>query len=111
MSTNRGRRRSVEGKKNKEPHVSRRLLQLARGVRLGEGTEQSTKFVLICAEGKVQLNGSAVAILQLCDGSRNRDDIVAELMLNSDRHAFATEIVEFLDAARGRGWIVETKVR
>jgi pyrroloquinoline quinone biosynthesis protein D len=108
MSTDRGRRRTVEGKKKKQPRVSRRLLQLARGVRLGDGTEQNTAFVLICAEGKVQLNSSAVVILKLCDGSRDCDDIVAELMLGSDRHAFATEIVEFLDAALGRGWIIET---
>jgi coenzyme PQQ biosynthesis protein PqqD len=109
MATDRGRRRTVEDKKKKPPRVSRRLLQLARGVRLGDGSEREAVFVLICAEGNVQLNSSAVAILQLCDGSRDRDAIVAELMLGSDRHAFATEIVEFLEAARGRGWIIETE--
>jgi pyrroloquinoline quinone biosynthesis protein D len=108
MSTDRSRRRTAEGKKKNQPQVSRRLLQLARGVRLGDGSDGNAVFVLICAEGKVPLNNSAVAILQLCDGSRDSEDIVAELMLSSHRHAFATEIVEFLDAARGRGWIVET---
>jgi pyrroloquinoline quinone biosynthesis protein D len=109
MSTDRGRRRTVEGKKKKRPQVSRRLLQLAQGVQLGDGTDSNAVFVLICADGRVQLNRSAVAILQLCDGSRDCEDIVAELMLGSHRHAFAAEIVEFLDAARDRGWITETQ--
>jgi pyrroloquinoline quinone biosynthesis protein D len=109
MSTDRGRRRTV--KSTKEPLASRprHTVSLAPGVRV-DGGEHKHKavFVLICAEGKVQLNSGAVAILQLCDGSRDREAIVTELMRDTDRRALADEIVEFLDAALARGWIVAT---
>lgn len=64
--------------------------------------------MLVCADGKVHLNRGAAAILQLCDGSRDRDDIVSELMRDSHRHALAGEIIEFLDAAQASGWIVNS---
>jgi pyrroloquinoline quinone biosynthesis protein D len=63
--------------------------------------------LLLRPEGKVQLNQTAATILQLCDGSRNRDEIVAEVVRRSPKQMRATEIVEFLDAARARGWISE----
>jgi hypothetical protein len=50
----------------------------------------------------------AETILLLCDGSRDRDGVVAEVVRRSDPHTRAVEIIEFLDAARARGWIDET---
>jgi coenzyme PQQ biosynthesis protein PqqD len=97
MSTDRGRQ---------QPR-SRGVIQLAPGVRLTPKNEKSDVFVLISADGKVHLNNGALAILRLCDGSRDRDGIVAELMRRSRRRALAAEILEFLDAARARGWIIE----
>jgi len=106
MSTDRGRRRTVRSEKKGQAPRSRQHIQLAPGVRLDGSGENDGAFVLVCAGGKVQLNSAAVAILRLCDGSRDRNGIVAELMRDSHRHALAGEIVEFLDAARARGWII-----
>ena len=63
--------------------------------------------VLILPDGKVQLNRTAAAILELCDGLHDRDDLVAEVVRRSNEQARAVEIIEFLDAARARGWIDE----
>jgi pyrroloquinoline quinone biosynthesis protein D len=65
-------------------------------------------MVLLSPNGPVQLNRIAAAILRLCDGSRDRDGVVAEVVRRSNPHTRAAEIIEFLDAARARGWIDET---
>jgi pyrroloquinoline quinone biosynthesis protein D len=77
-------------------------------VKLDLGARKGDVPVLVCPTGKVQLNGSAVAILRLCDGSRGRDEIVAELTSPSRRDTLAADIVAFLDVARARGWIIES---
>ncbi|MGH8177345.1 MAG: pyrroloquinoline quinone biosynthesis peptide chaperone PqqD, partial [Steroidobacter sp.] len=63
--------------------------------------------VLVCPGGDVHLNDGAAAILRLCDGSRNRDAIIAEIVRASPMRTIAADIVEFLNVARSRGWIVE----
>ena len=40
-------------------------------------------MVLVCPEGNVQLNSMAAAILGLCDGSRDRAQVVAEVLKRS----------------------------
>lgn len=107
MSTDRGRRRTARSNKNNHALRSRRVVRLAPGVRLDGTQGKNGDFVLVSADGKVQLNSTAVAILGLCDGSRDRDEIVTEVMRRSPRQALAMEIAEFLAAARARGWIVE----
>ena len=102
MSTDRGGRRAV-GSKNKS-RAARPAIRLARGVRLDGGKKKDE--VLICPSGKVQLNRIAAAIL--CDGSHNREEVVATVLRNSQRQARAEEIIEFLDVAQARGWIDET---
>jgi hypothetical protein len=106
MSKDRGRRRTVKSAQDRAPPRSRHTVRLAQGVHVDGGSAPSGVFVLVCADGKVQLNSGAAAILQLCDGSRDRESIVTELMRDSDRHALAVEIFEFLDAAQASGWIV-----
>jgi pyrroloquinoline quinone biosynthesis protein D len=76
-------------------------------VRLDGGKENDGVLVLVCPNGKVQLNRMAAAILRLCDGSRDRADLVAEVVRTSHPHTRAAEIAEFLDVARVRGWIDE----
>lgn len=82
-------------------------VRLAAGVRLDGGNKAGNMPVLVCPGGKVQLNEGAVAILRLCDGTRNRDDIVAELTRRSRRHTLPTDIAAFLEVAYARGWIVD----
>ena len=82
-------------------------VRLASGVRLIGEAQSPDALILVCPEGKVQLNDSAVAILRKCDGSRSRQNIIAELVQHSGRHGLAQEIGEFLTAACSLGWIVE----
>ena len=65
-------------------------------------------MVLVSPDGNVPLNSMAAAILALCDGSRDRAQLVAEVLQKSGNRARSVDIVEFLDAAVGRGWIHET---
>jgi len=86
-----------------------RGVRLAPGISLdGSGKDKDGVIVLVSPTGKVQLNRMAAAILRLCDGSRDRADLVAEVVRSSHPRTRAVEIMEFLDAARARGWIDET---
>jgi hypothetical protein len=85
-------------------------VRLAPGISL-EGDKAKAKdgvMVLLSPNGPVQLNRTAAAILRLCDGSRDREGVVAEVVRRSNPHTRAAEIIEFLDAAHARGWIDET---
>lgn len=105
MSTDGGRRRTVKSTKQRRTAALPRGIRLAPGVRVdGSG---DTVSVLIWEDHRVQLNPAALAVLKLCDGSRDRDGIVSELTRDSHRKALAGEIVEFLEAAFARGWIVD----
>jgi len=105
MSRDRGRPRAVRGKSH--PVHSRRALLLAPGVRLDGERGTKGSVTLIRGEGRVHLNETAVTVLTLCDGSRDRDRIVQHLMRDSERTELAAEIGEFLDAAMAQGWIME----
>lgn len=95
-------------KSRKARSASRLGVRLAHGVYLDGGKETKEVFVLVCPDGKVQLNRIAAAILRLCDGSYSRAELIAEVVRRSNAQARAGEITEFLDAARARGWIDET---
>ncbi len=62
--------------------------------------------ILISRTGPVRLNESAAAILELCDGTRTREGIVARIVRSKD-DSLADDVRDFLDAASRRGWIVE----
>jgi pyrroloquinoline quinone biosynthesis protein D len=81
---------------------------LAPGIRLDARGERDATLVLVCPEGNVQLNRVAAAILQLCDGSRDRAQIVTEILRDTRNQARSSDIDEFLDAAAARRWIRET---
>jgi pyrroloquinoline quinone biosynthesis protein D len=80
-------------------------VSLAPGIYLRGREASGARVVLVCPDGDVQLNSMAAAILELCDGSRDREQIAAEILLKTDNRARSAEIVEFLDAAVARGWI------
>jgi hypothetical protein len=82
-------------------------VRLAPGIHLQGREENGAQMVLVSAEGNVQLNSVAAAILGLCDGSRNRAQVVAEVLNRTRNRARSAEIVEFLDAAIARGWLEE----
>lgn len=99
---------SAVGMRNRRhtPIASAFRLNLAPGVRIDRGEERADALVLVSPEGKVQLNETAVLILRLCDGSRTRDDIVAEVARRPRAHTQPADIAEFLDVAQARGWII-----
>lgn len=109
MPTDRSGRRTVRSRSNAAAPKSRPGgIRLAPNVRLDKGRQQHASLVLLSPGGEVHLNKGAVAILRLCDGSRDRDAIVAEVMRRSRENMRASDISEFLDVALARGWIVET---
>jgi pyrroloquinoline quinone biosynthesis protein D len=95
-------------KSKKARSASRPAIRLAHGVHLDGGKETKEVFVLVCPDGKVQLNRLAAAVLRLCDGSHSRAELIAEVVRRSNEQARAIEITAFLDAARARGWIDES---
>jgi hypothetical protein len=82
-------------------------MNLAPGIYLRGREESGAQVVLVCPDGNVQLNSVAASILGLCDGSRDRAQVVAEVLRRTRNRARSAEIVEFLDAAVARGWIKE----
>jgi pyrroloquinoline quinone biosynthesis protein D len=105
MSRARGGGRRPAGSRKQ---ASRAAVRLAAGVSIDGGKEKDGVLVLVCPNGNVQLNRMAAAILRLCDGSRDRQGVVAEVVRRGDSQTREVEIIEFLDAARARGWIDET---
>lgn len=82
-------------------------VRLAPGVHLRGGEDGGGQVVLVSPEGNVQLNTVAAAILAMCDGSRDRAQVISEVLQRTSNRARSAEIVEFLDAAGARGWIQE----
>jgi hypothetical protein len=85
----------------------RRLLRLAPGIRLSGEAEPTAATLLVSTAGRVRLNEHAVAILELCDGSRSRERVVMDAILRSSGGMRAADVAEFLDAAQSRGWLIE----
>lgn len=86
----------------------RRVLKLAPGVRLSAEREAAAAMLWVMPQGKVPLNEHARAILELCDGSRSLDRVVTDAVQSSAGGMRAADVVEFLDAARSRLWVIET---
>jgi pyrroloquinoline quinone biosynthesis protein D len=63
--------------------------------------------ILISRTGPVRLNETAATILDLCDGTRTREGIVARVVRLKNDDSLADDVRDFLDAAARRGWIVE----
>src|SRR5688572_7389008 len=109
MSRERGRRQNLRIRNKTQTAKAQAVrVHLASGVRLDKGEERPEALVLVSPDGRVQLNEAAVIILRLCDGAHTRDDIVAEVTQRARGGSLAADVVEFLDVARSRGWIVET---
>ena len=81
---------------------------MAPGIVLTRESEPETA-TLVLTDGKVRLNEHALAILSLCDGSRSRDRVVIDAMVQTAGGMRAADIVEFLEAAHARGWVIETR--
>ena len=67
--------------------------------------EAQQKDVILYPEGMVELNQSSAEILKLCDGTRNLDQIVADLEEKFSTTGLKNDITSFLDVALNNGWI------
>lgn len=86
---------------------SRHTIKLAPGIALRGDGEPPQDMLLVLTAGEVHLNQHALAILELCDGSRSRDRLIVDAMLRAPGLLRASDVADFLDSARSRGWIVE----
>ncbi len=83
-----------------DAHVS-----LAPALRLQWEAAQEC-HVLLYPEGMVQLNPSAAAILELCDGVHTFRDIVGTLTARfPEASNLSDDVAEFIDVASHRGWV------
>jgi hypothetical protein len=87
----------------------RKVVRLAPGIQLSSDSEPSQAMLLVLTAGTVHLNQHALAILELCDGSRSRDRVVVDAMMRAPGSLRAADVVDFLEAAQSRGWIVESE--
>ncbi|MER6125094.1 pyrroloquinoline quinone biosynthesis peptide chaperone PqqD [Streptomyces sp. NPDC001795] len=62
--------------------------------------------LLLVPERVVVLRGSAGAVLRLCDGSREIDEIVSALGERYPGAPVADEVPQFLSALRKKGWLL-----
>jgi pyrroloquinoline quinone biosynthesis protein D len=83
-----------------------RKIRLASGHQL-QKDPSGRGHVLVSPKGSVQLNESAAMVLALCDGTLTAEEIVARVLGARD-DSLADDVRAFLDAARRRGWIVES---
>lgn len=67
--------------------------------------EAQQKDVILYPEGMVELNQSSAEILKLCDGTRNLDQIVADLEKKFSTTDLKNDITGFLEVALTNGWI------
>ncbi len=84
--------------------AARMRVRLAPGIHLRGGEENGAQVVLVCPEGNVQLNSVAAAILGLCDGSRDRGQVVAEV-LQQDWQPRALRGHRRIPGRRRRAWL------
>ncbi len=84
--------------------IPEQLLTIALGYRL-QWEEAQQKHVILYPEGMVELNQTSNEILQLCDGTRTLDILVAELEAKFETQGLKSDISEFLEVALGNGWI------
>jgi pyrroloquinoline quinone biosynthesis protein D len=93
-----------QGMKGKTASL-RRTIRLAAGYQLRMGPAGSEPR-LLSPKGSIQLNETAATILELCNGKRTAEEIVAHILSTRD-DSLANDVRAFLDAAQRRGWIVK----
>lgn len=70
--------------------------------------EAQQKDVILYPEGMVELNQPSAEILKLCDGTRNANQIIAELEEKFSENGLANDVNSFLEVALQNGWIQQS---
>jgi len=73
--------------------------------------EKQSCYVLLYPEGMVQLSFSAGEIMSLCDGKNSCDSIITTLVEKFSNQAIESDVIEFLDEAMSRNWIIYHEAR
>jgi coenzyme PQQ biosynthesis protein PqqD len=86
--------------------VSAALYRLARGVRLRR--QAGGEAMLLVPEGILSLNDTAAAALELADGSRDFETIVAALSKTFDasQSILSQDVRELFEALVARGFVI-----
>ena len=82
-----------------------RPIAIAAGFRL-QWEDSQGAHVLLYPEGMVRLSESAGAILSRCNGERTLDGVLESLIEAFPGADLEADVVEFLNIAREKGWIV-----
>ncbi len=80
--------------------------RLVTGARL-RYDEVREEHLLLIPEGVVRLNPTAAEVLELCDGERSVDEIVAALSARYDGADLRADVQELVDAMAQRGLVVD----
>jgi pyrroloquinoline quinone biosynthesis protein D len=80
--------------------------RLATGARL-RYDEVREEHLLLIPEGAVKLNESAAEVLELCDGERSVDDIVAVLATRYEGADLRDDVRELIDAMAQKGLVID----
>jgi pyrroloquinoline quinone biosynthesis protein D len=67
--------------------------------------EAQQAHVILYPEGMVRLNQSSAEILKRCDGVQTVGELIADLESSFNASGIANDVLEFLEVARGKGWI------
>jgi len=89
------------------PDATDRRPRIRAGARLSHDERRETDL-LLAPEVVVRLNGSAAAILRLCDGTRTQRDIVKCLLdrfPDADESRIAASVSDFLERFGREGWL------
>ncbi len=65
------------------------------------------RTVLLFPEGALALNTTAVAVLELCDGTRTIDQLADELSCRYEGADVRADVVTLVDAITARGLLVD----
>lgn len=88
-----------------QPWAEGTKLRLSPSMRL-QWEQAQECHVLLYPEGMVQLNTSAAAILELCDGTRDVEAIVADLHAKYPQAGdLSRDVCEFFEVAAAQGWV------
>lgn len=83
----------------------KQILQIHPHYRL-QWEESQQQYVLLYAEGMIQLNDSAAIILQLCDGKHTIEDIIDSLQKRFPEIELKADITSFIKEAHDHGWVI-----
>ena len=82
--------------------------RLAIGARLRYDGVRA-EHVLLVPEGAVRLNATAAAVLELCDGERSLEEIVAAVSRDFGDADVHDDVAELLTAMAGRGLVIDVE--